>query len=40
LQAGVRVLPVPGTNEILLSLAGIAEQDIAPAVKLLARAWL
>lgn len=39
LQAGVRVLPIPGTAEILLSIAGISEADIAPAVNLLAQAW-
>jgi GntR family transcriptional regulator/MocR family aminotransferase len=39
LQAGVRVIPIAGTNEILLSIAGISEADIAPAVSLLARAW-
>ena len=39
LSVGVRVLPVPGTGEILLSIAGIAHKDIAPAVQLLAQAW-
>lgn len=39
LSIGVRVLPVPGTGEILLSIAGIAHKDIAPAVQLLAQAW-
>ena len=39
LAAGVKVIPVRGTREVLLSFAGIDEDDIEPAVKILAEAW-
>ena len=39
LQLGVKVIPVPDSKELLLSIAGILEKDIAPAVQLLAQAW-
>ena len=39
LAAGVKVIPVRGPREVLLSFAGIDEDDIEPAVKILAEAW-
>lgn len=39
LAAGVKIIPVQGTREVLLSFAGIDEDDIQPAVKLLAETW-
>jgi GntR family transcriptional regulator/MocR family aminotransferase len=39
LVQGVRVIPVPQSKEIILSIAGIHQDDILPAVKLLQKAW-
>jgi GntR family transcriptional regulator/MocR family aminotransferase len=39
LSHGVRVIPVPKSKEIILSIAGIHQEDIIPAVKLLQKAW-
>ncbi len=38
-EQGVQVLPLSGSSEILLSVAGLCVEDILPAVRQLQKAW-